>query len=45
MLRKWLINRKLQKTLKPDASYWERRLRALDPERRAHVLANLVVMR
>jgi hypothetical protein len=40
-----LFRRKQQIPLKPQPDYWERRLRAMTPERRAKVLANLVVMR
>lgn len=42
-LRKWIINRRLKATLRPDGDFWERRLRALSPERRARVMANKVL--
>ncbi len=43
IIRKWSNCRRLQRTMRPDADYWERRLRSLSPERRKHVLANKVL--
>jgi hypothetical protein len=40
-----LFRRKSKVKTNPQPDYWDRRLRAMTPERRAKVLANLVVMR
>lgn len=41
LFRKALIRRRLQKTMRPDPEYRERRLAQFTPERRARYLANV----
>lgn len=42
-LRKWINRRRLKATMRPDPEFWERRLRALSPDRRKRVLDNRVL--
>lgn len=39
--RKWAVNKRLQKTMRPDPDYRERRLAQFTPERRERYWSNV----